>query len=176
MCDTKPGVHIRKDDARVEALGALDELNSYLGYCRAMTTSEEDKAICLAVQHDLFTVQAQLAGSDKSLPADRAEEIESVIDKIEQVVPPIKSFCVPGQTKLSACFDVARTLARRVERQVVATREVQNIRLDEVTLTYLNRLSSLLYALARQVNHRASVDEIAPKYYDDGMNGGDRRL
>jgi len=166
MCDTKPGVRIRKDEARVEALGALDELNSYIGYCRVMTVHEEDKAICLAVQHDLFTVQAQLAGSDKFLPAMRVKEIERAVDSIEQVVPLIKSFCVLGQTQLSACFDVSRTLARKAERRVIAAGEAQNLRFDEVTLAYLNRLSSLLYALARRANHRAGVAEIVPKYYD----------
>lgn len=155
---------VSKSAERIEALGSIDELTSYLGYCRACATADDDRAACLAVQHDLFTLQAQLGGSDHRLPPARVVDLEQLVNGIEQKLPPITSFCVPGQTVLSACFDVARTLARRAERRVVAAVADEKLDPDATMLSYLNRLSSLLYALARRATHRAGVSEVAPEY------------
>ena len=83
---------------------------------------------------------------------------------IDKELPPIKSFIIPGGTELSAMLDVARTVARGAERQVVAVAESGDIKLQSTTLAYLNRLSSLLYALARLVNHRAGIVDRKPTY------------
>lgn len=168
LLDTPRGERVSKTLERIEALGALDELNSYLGFCRAVAQDVQDQAIVLALQHDLFTLQAQIAGDDTRLPAGRVQEIEQATDTIEATLAPIKSFCVPGQTKLSACFDVARTLARRAERRVIAAIALDQLSQADTMLPYLNRLSSLLYALARQANARVKVAELAPHYHRPG--------
>lgn len=168
LCGAQGMARISKSAAALEALGALDELNSYVGYCRSRLTDGNVRALCLALQHDLFTVQAELAGARRYVPGSRLQEVERTVDTLEQELPPITSFCLPGQTAASARFDIARTLARRAERRVVAAVEAGEVRLTEVALAYLNRLSSLLYALARVANHRVGMAEIAPQYYAEG--------
>ena len=86
------------------------------------------------------------------------------VDEIEKLLPPIKTFFIPGATVAGAKFDFARTLARRAERRVVGACEEGKIKMSAETLAYLNRLSSLLYALARISNHNAHAKELKPKY------------
>jgi cob(I)alamin adenosyltransferase len=162
--DTKGGARVSKGAQRIEALGAIDELNSYLGYCRAVTDDEREAAACLDIQHDLFAIQAEIAGSEMGVPLARVAELEASIDELSRTLPPLTSFCVPGQTALSACLDIARTLARRAERRVIAAGEEQQLVVRAATPAYLNRLSSLLYVLARRANQRAGAAEIAPRY------------
>ena len=90
--------------------------------------------------------------------------MESAIDAIEKELPPIKTFFVSGGTSLAAQFDFARTLARRAERRAVAVSESEGAKVAPTVLVFLNRLSSLLYALARLANHRAGITEEPPKY------------
>jgi cob(I)alamin adenosyltransferase len=118
------------------------------------------------VQQDLFVVQAELAGAEKHVDEARVAKIEGWINVIEKELPPITSFFVSGGTKLGALCDVARTIARRAERRVVSALEGEG---KETTakpplLAYMNRLSSLLYALARLANHRAGIIEEKPRY------------
>jgi cob(I)alamin adenosyltransferase len=90
--------------------------------------------------------------------------METVIDMIEKELPPIKTFFVSGGTELAALFDFSRTLARKVERRVIKAVEEGSVNVSATTLAFLNRLSSLLYALARLSNHKSGVKEVAPKY------------
>ncbi len=113
----------------------------------------------------LFAIQAELAGASRRLPARRLAEVERTIDAIEQELPPLSTFCLPGQTPDAARLDLARTIARRAERRVVNALETDSARLADTSLAYLNRLSSLLFTLARRANHRAGVPELAPHYY-----------
>ena len=92
------------------------------------------------------------------------KEVEKLVDAIEKELPLIKTFFISGGTELAALFDVARTLARRAERRVVAVKEESKARIGADTLAYLNRLSSLLYALARLSNHLAGISEEPPTY------------
>jgi cob(I)alamin adenosyltransferase len=112
----------------------------------------------------LFVVQAELAGSDKSITAEKVSAAERVVDGIEKLLPPITTFFLSGGSVLSAKLDFARTLARRAERRVVAVKEEQKAQVSPETLVYLNRLSSLLYALARIASHIAGTEEIKPDY------------
>lgn len=164
---------ISKSSSVAEALGSLDETNSYLGIARAKTRGMIFKTenaefqysdVVLEVQQNLFIIQAQVAGSAKIISPEKIKEIEKVVDSIEKVLPPIKTFFISGATELGATFDFARTLARRAERRVVATKEEGKIKIDDQTLIYLNRLSSLLYALARIASHSAGAKEMKPKY------------
>lgn len=196
---------ISKSSAVAEALGSLDEINSFLGLCKVQSVYLDFKLndISLAeivhqMQKNLFIVQAELAGADKTIKEDKVKELEELISDIEKQLPPIKSFFVSGGpadiTKwqqsgagLGAIFDIARTIARRAERRVVAVSEevlqpsllTQNSQTDPVpapspqpdkdivsehTKSYLNRLSSALYALARYANHKVGIMEEAPDY------------
>ncbi|HEX8994139.1 MAG TPA: cob(I)yrinic acid a,c-diamide adenosyltransferase, partial [Candidatus Paceibacterota bacterium] len=133
-----------KDDPVFEALGMIDELNSLLGVCFAKAGGDVADAL-RRVQEDLFVVQAQLAGADKKIEIVRVERLEKEIAEIETALTPPTSFVIAGATELSALLDYARAVARRAERSVV--RAHSSAATPEL-LKYLNRLSSLLYALA----------------------------
>lgn len=160
-CDQR----ISKSSAIAEALGTLDETNSFLGICKVL--AQNDLALAEVInnaQQNLFTIQAELAGADKKITEEKVKDIEKIVDGIEKELPPIKTFFVSGGTELAAHFDFARTLARRAERRVVGVFEEGKVKVGEHTLSYLNRLSSLLYALARQANHKSGIKESAPEY------------
>ncbi len=162
---------LSKSSAVAEALGTLDELNSWLGLCRAkglalkMPQGETLPAVLFEVQQNLFIVQAEVAGAEgKTIAPEKVTAMEMEIDAAERELPPIKSFFIPGATEEGAILDCARTLSRRAERRVVQVNEEGKIKLGASSLAYLNRLSSLLYALARLANHRAGAKEEAPSY------------
>ncbi len=168
-CDQR----ISKSSAVAEALGALDEVNSFLGLVRAKTAEIDFKIkdkklkyadLVLEVQQNLFIVQAEIAGATLSISKDKTVKIEKIVDEIEKVLPPIKSFFLSGATEISAIFDFSRTLARRAERRVVEVKEEGKIPVSDDTLSYLNRLSSLLYALARIFSYSKGAEEIKPDY------------
>lgn len=166
-CDQR----MSKSSAIAEALGALDETNSFLGLCKIHEEAISFKLLAVSfleiinmVQQNLFIIQAELAGARKSVAGSKIKEIEKMIDEIEKELPPIKTFFISGGTELSALFDVARTIARRAERRVVEVSEEGKIKIGAYSLAYLNRLSSLLYALARLTNHKSGITEQAPNY------------
>ena len=171
-CDQR----ISKSSAITEALGALDEINSFLGVVKMKPRSREitvprgdgtrNKIVDVVsqVQQNLFIVQAEVAGADKHITAPKVTELESIINATELELPPIKTFFVSGGTELASFLDVARTFARRAERRVVAVIEEGKTKVDKNTLSYLNRLSSLLYAMARHVNHKSGITEEPPTY------------
>jgi len=169
--DTKAGQRISKSSCRTESLGALDELNSFLGIAKVKSggldwkvgTSSLEEIVSWS-QNGLFIVQAEVAGADKKMGEGKVGEMESWIDEIEKQLPPIKTFFVSGGTELAAIFDVCRTMARKAERRVIKAFEEDSIAVCPETLAYLNRLSSLFYALARLVNHKSGIKEIPPSY------------
>jgi cob(I)alamin adenosyltransferase len=154
---------ILKSAVEVDALGTLDELNSWLGYCRAGAGEELHKEL-ESVQQNLFIIQAELAGAPKTLEEGKVTALSERINQIETELPPIKSFFLPGGSELAAKLDYARTIARRAERAVVRTRESQTNKLSAPALAYLNRLSSLCYALSRLENHKSGIKEQPPTY------------
>jgi cob(I)alamin adenosyltransferase len=169
-CDQR----ISKSSLVAEALGSLDEVNSFLGLARAKAKKSSFKIknkvinyseLVLEVQQNLFIVQAEVAGSTLNITAEKIIQIEKIVDEIEKILPPIKNFFISGATEQGAIFDFARTLARRAERRVVAVKEEGLVTVSAETLTYLNRLSSLLYALARISSHlKKGAKEIKPTY------------
>lgn len=166
-CDQR----ISKSSTVAEALGVMDEVNSYLGLCKAKSRElnfsfkkKSFEEIINTIQKDLFIVQAELAGATKSISEKKVKDIENTIDDIEKQIPQIQSFFVSGSTELSTMFDFARTLARRAERRVVAVYEVGDVEIGKFTLQYLNRLSSILYALARLSAHLSGITEESPDY------------
>jgi cob(I)alamin adenosyltransferase len=161
-CDQK---RISKSSELPEALGALDELNAFLGFVKMRSTGEPRIADALRdAQETLFIIQAEVAGADKRVGKGAVQHIEKIVNDIEKEIPPLKGFSIAGGTELSALLDVARTLARRAERQLIAVEEAGIRGLLPETKAYMNRLSSLLFALARLANHLAGVAEENPRY------------
>lgn len=154
---------VRKDGARFEALGALDELNSYLGVCRSVCGDEDIKGAIARAQENIFILQAE-AGSAGESPVRRIDEekiktLETVLEKFSNEIGEMRNFIIPGGEALSAHLDYARSLARRAERALVAA-DVGS----PAGRAYLNRLSSLLFVLARVAAKRAGADESKPSY------------
>ncbi len=181
LFDSPSGVRVSKSDIIFDALGTVDELNSFLGLCKVQSqfivysgqfTDNQNKINLLEivnrVQNNLFIIQAELAGAGKSIEEKSVEEIEKIINDIETSLPPITTFFVSGGTELAALFDTARAISRRAERLVIKVSEQDNTEINRTiqpeTLQYLNRLSSLLYACARYANHVSGVGDSAPTY------------
>lgn len=163
---------ISKSSAIAEALGALDEINSFLGILKVKCENSSDvfaigdkkfERIISDIQQNLFIIQAEVAGAEMKITEGKLRECEFFVNEAEKILPPIKTFFVSGGTELAALFDVARTVSRRAERRVVAVIN-DGILLGEWTTAYLNRLSSLLYVLARLSNHYSGVAENSPTY------------
>lgn len=158
---------VPKDSPILEALGELDELNSLLGWIRSDKGKGLDEQI-KGVQETLFIVQARiahlLAPEHKSpeFSADKVKDIEKEIEAIEAKLKPERGFIVPGAEPVSAQLDYARAVCRRVERRVFALSKQHE--LPQEILTYLNRLSSYLYALARLEASDTKTKEKKPKY------------
>jgi cob(I)alamin adenosyltransferase len=147
-----------------EALGALDELNAFLGFVKMHPGAPERITRGLyEAQEMLFIVQAEVAGAPKRVPESASETLSKIVNEIEGEIPPITGFSIAGGTELSAKLDVARTIVRRAERRVTAA-NLAGREVSEPTKAYLNRLSSLLFAYARLANHLAGVQEQNPKY------------
>ncbi|MAF59552.1 MAG: cob(I)yrinic acid a,c-diamide adenosyltransferase [Candidatus Pacebacteria bacterium] len=165
------GKKVSKASVVSEALGTLDELNSFLGLCKVeaekydiSVSGQKVENILHDVQKNLFIVQAETAGADKAVEESKLRRAELLINDIESELPPIKAFFISGGTELAARIDVARTLARRAERRVVGVVESKERKLGKYSLAYMNRLSSLLYTLARLSNHKSGISEESPDY------------
>lgn len=196
-CDQR----ISKSSIIAEALGSMDEINSFLGLAKVQSAylgyeidQEKISDIVHEIQKNLFIIQAELAGAEKSIEESKVKRVEEIINRIEGKLPPIKSFFIsggPSELKkeelagagLGSVFDIARTIARRAERRVTQVAEEEMNRtlfekdfpsqtsesikprnVSSHTKSYLNRLSSILYALARYSNHLAGIKEEAPDY------------
>jgi cob(I)alamin adenosyltransferase len=161
------GGRVSKAHPRVEAYGAIDELNAVLGVVIAAEEDEQIRAKLASIQPDLFAIGAHLATPPlpaerrrprlPELPGGRAREMESWIDAAEQELPELRSFIMPGGSAGGAALHLARTVCRRAERRVV-TLAADDV-VDPGILVYLNRLSDLLFVLARLANQRAEVLE-----------------
>jgi len=160
------GRRTRKDDPRVSAYGEVDELNAVLGLALVDVTDPARAALLQGIQRDLFALGAQLADpeararavKDKmDIPAARVEELEQAIDGAEAALPALRAFILPGGSRLGATLHLARTVCRRAERAIVALAAVEAV--DTLLVVYVNRLSDLLFVLARSENHRAGRPE-----------------
>ena len=160
------GPRVRKDDLRVAAYGDVDELNSALGVAREEVPAGDLRALIDALQSELFTLGAQLATPDaeaapKAVPRITAEQIDRLereIDRLTEELPPMKNFILPGGSRAGAALHFCRTVCRRAERKVVELAESSPV--PEEALAYVNRLSDLLFVMARAANLRAGGREI----------------
>jgi cob(I)alamin adenosyltransferase len=152
-------IRIRKDSLIVEVLGAIDELNSFLGVAKAGT---KDKSLSFSIgeiQRNLLTIGSITGGSNLRFSSIQTKKLEALIDKLEGTLPVLKNFIVPGGSLTAAELQYARALSRRVERRMVALSKETLIKPQ--ILQYLNRLSDVMFMLARKANHDVGVkDEV----------------
>jgi cob(I)alamin adenosyltransferase len=157
------GERVPKQQARVEAYGSVDELNSAIGQVRCEPLDPLSSQVLETLQNELFVLGAEVAcvpGKESSLGIrllnlEAVTRLESWIDEAEKALPPLKAFILPGGTRGSAGLHVARTIARRAERSLLRAGEQAPVRRD--LIMYLNRASDLLFVLARRANHLAGV-------------------
>lgn len=162
------GGRVQKDDPRVEAYGDVDELNAVIGMARAIEPLPRIDEVLVPMQRDLFSIGALLATPDlekmhghlskANIDERRIKDLERAIDDCEDELEPLKAFVIPGGSRKGAVLHVARTVCRRAERRVVhLQREVE---IPPLVVIYLNRLSDLLFMLARVANVRTGAGEV----------------
>jgi cob(I)alamin adenosyltransferase len=168
------GGRVRKDDASVEAYGQVDELNAAIGLARAAGLDGDLDAVAQSIQEQLFTLGAVLAtppgtkaeGVIPKVDARWAAEMESTIDRYDREISPLRNFILPGGSAGAAGLHLARTVCRRAERRVVALSRLMAANalprraVDPQAVVYLNRLSDLLFTMARVSNHRSGVKDV----------------
>ncbi|MEX0776372.1 MAG: cob(I)yrinic acid a,c-diamide adenosyltransferase [Phycisphaeraceae bacterium] len=161
------GQRVSKDDLRVDAYGTVDELNSILGLAASTCRQEELRAVLAGLQSRLFELGADLAtphaeGCDKAaiarIGAEQIADLEKHIDATCAPLPAMQHFILPGGTETAARLHVARTVCRRAERLCVRLSQSQTIGQD--LIIYLNRLSDLLFALARRANQLEGIADV----------------
>ncbi len=162
------GPRVPKHDLRVEAYGNVDELNALLGVLLPDIQDKQIRDLVASIQHELFEIGADLATPQQEernegmrIPGEMTERLEAAIDQFEKRLPPLAQFILPGGRKGGALLHYARTVCRRAERSVSRLKEHQTI--NHEILVYLNRLSDLLFVLARAENHNAGSAEVAWK-------------
>jgi cob(I)alamin adenosyltransferase len=164
------GTRVPKSDARVATYGDVDELNAWIGLARSMLAGEDELAeMLIKIQRDLFAVGARLADPshriaervDKAtITAGDVAKLEQWIDMLELLLPPLRRFILAGGSQGGAALHVARTICRRAERAMVALRGADAVAVEPQLIVYVNRLSDLLFVMARVANLRADTPEI----------------
>lgn len=161
------GGRVGKEHARVEAYGAIDELNAGLGVCAAESKHDDVRSAVFEIQACLFDLGSYFASTAPETPeqsravgpgAEDVAALEAHIDRFEAELEPLARFILPGGTRASADFHVARTVCRRAERRAVELHRGEPV--DAVALRYLNRLSDLLFVVARLENRRAGEPDV----------------
>ncbi len=161
------GPRVAKDDLRIEAYGGVDELNSWLGMCRCELPPLEIDTLLERIQNELFDLGAELATPDPAnwgvsrVSESDIERLEQAIDRWEVVLAPLKQFILPHGSRAASALHVARTICRRVERNVVTLAREASPAISPEVVRYLNRLSDLLFVLARAANHVVGQPDVA---------------
>lgn len=165
------GTRVPKHHIRIETYGTVDELNTHLGMLRSMQVSQEDNAQLVEIQTNLFTMGSELATDPEKaimrngkkrlniskISTVHVEQLEEWIDRINENLPPLKNFLLPGGNRTVAQSHICRTVCRRTERLATALDETEGI--DENLLKYLNRLSDYLFVLSRKLSKDLKVEE-----------------
>ncbi len=153
------GTRVSKDHGRIESMGDVDELNSIIGLLCTEALPPAVQPLLTRVQHDLFDLGAELCiPGHRVIPEERVGELEAEIDRLNSQLAPLKEFILPGGSRVAALCHVARTVCRRAERRLVNLHLEQPLAPD--ALRYLNRLSDLLFVLARDLNREAGVPDV----------------
>ena len=158
------GTRVGKDAPRIEAIGTVDELNAYIGYAQTRIDDTDLSDLMAQIQNHLFAVGADLAtpathtkASESRIPADFTTVMETAIDTLSEALPPLTNFILPGGCAAGAILHIARVVCRRSERRVVHLANETEV--NPEIIRSLNRLSDLLFVLARTVNFRAQAPE-----------------
>lgn len=162
------GGRVSKDDPRVEAYGDVDELNAFLGMARAVEVMQRIDEVLVPIQRDLFSIGSLLATPDLQKMHDhlakaqiddsRIRDLEHAIDDCDSELEPLRAFIVPGGTQKASALHIARTVCRRAERRVISLQ--RDVEIPGIVVVYLNRLSDLLFSLARVANARGGAGEV----------------
>jgi len=160
------GTRVAKTHVRLEAYGTVDELNAQLGLLVTYLTDEKDKDIVLKVQNKLFTIGSHLATDQEKVELRKASiitpediaELEQEIDIVDEALPPLRAFVIPGGSRGAAVCHVCRTVCRRAERRILALSEEYEVSFE--VLSYMNRLSDYLFVLSRRINVTEETGEI----------------
>lgn len=158
------GKRISKDSQRIEAIGTIDELNSILGASASFVRDKKVLSIIQKIQNDLFNIGAELANPQEisrdtkglsRLEKDKIEVLESIIDQYDNYLPTLRYFILPSGVNSASLLHLSRSVSRRAERRVISISKV-----NPDILSYLNRLSDLLFVLARYLNNKAKIKEV----------------
>ncbi|MBI3412751.1 MAG: cob(I)yrinic acid a,c-diamide adenosyltransferase [Candidatus Aenigmarchaeota archaeon] len=160
------GKIVRKDDKRIEAYGNIDELDSFLGLAYSKATDDGIKKILLALQRDMYVIGSDLASTNeqrknpvvKILSQERLDWITKTNEDIFSSLPPLHKFILQGGSELGALLQVCRTVCRRAERRIIELSKEEEV--NPVLMYYMNKLSKLLFNLARLANKNTGVSEV----------------
>lgn len=146
------GKRVRKDNIRVESYGTIDELNSHLGFARHFSEDQEIDSILKQIQRELFDVAGELATTNRDdfpekIEQSHIDELEKIIDAYLEKIDKMDAFIIPGSNKAAASLHIARTVCRRGERRILMLSQEEKV--NDLLIKYVNRLSDVLYALAR---------------------------
>ncbi len=153
------GTRVPKDHRRVEAFGSVDELNSVIGLLLCELPDDAMRATLTRIQHSLFDLGGELCIPGRSvLAAAQVDELENILDQLNADLAPLKEFILPGGTRAAALCHLARSVCRRVERRVYSLSRSEPV--SPVSLKYLNRLSDLLFVMARALNQAGGSPDV----------------
>jgi len=153
------GERIAKNHARMNAMGTVDELNSVIGLLVSKLNDHDLGDILIAIQHDLFNIGGEISMPGHSfIKPEKISRLEALIDHFNESVEPLKDFILPGGSEAAAVCHMARSVARRAERDVVELHQQEDV--CDTTRQYLNRLSDLLFAMARIINLRLGYQDV----------------
>ena len=154
------GQRVKKCCERLESYGTVDELNSFIGLLITKCMNDQDKAFLQKVQNTLFVVGGNLAGSNTTaVTPDMITAVEQEIDRLQEMVPPLKAFVLPGGSEAASVAHVCRTVCRRAERAILRLVEIGEA-VDESVMKYVNRLSDYFFVLSRKLNKDAGVGDV----------------
>ena len=156
------GKRVLKSNPRIVAYGAVDEINSSLGVILSNNVDESIRQILSKIQNDLFVAGSELSSpnNEKSIKitSQMVEFLENNIDQLEKKLPALTNFILPGGHPIASLIHVSRTITRRAETQIISLSEKEKI--NENCIKYLNRLSDLLFVMARTVNKRNGIEDV----------------
>lgn len=161
------GTKVPKSHIRIETYGTVDELNSYIGFCNDQITHQNSRQLLREIQDRLFTIGSSLACDPDREPLLKIPDLketdiqllETEMDAMNEKIPAMKSFILPGGHPAVSSLHVARCICRRAERLTVHMQQ-ENIFVDPLVIKYLNRLSDYLFVLSRYIGHELGVEEI----------------
>lgn len=163
------GTRISKGDLQIESYGTVDELNSWIGVLRDLPVNESRKDILKEIQDRLFTIGADLASESEIVKQKKVpdlfdadvEFLENAMDKMNEEIPPLRAFVLPGGDMAVSYAHVARTVCRRAERNIIRLSEVTEV--NPLVIRYLNRLSDYLFVVSRKITQELGTEEVAWK-------------